>query len=666
MGLFQRLFGRSALEVAERPLVEVETVSGFLTRDPGVPLQNWRVGDIEALWKSQPNLRKVVDFAARNISTIPLRVYERDVNDSRTRVRSGKLADLLASPAPPMGSGRFWNGIIHDALLYDRWCLITVMDKEGKPRLVHVPAWRLRIKTDALNQLESVKYLVSTVAGQKVWETVDLDQAVIWYGYAPNEAGSSMVWTLLDVLGESAESVRYRRQLWDNGARVPAWIERPSDAPAWSDEAKLKWGRGFRSSYTGDGSKAGGVPLLEDGMKLHDTGAFKPNETENLEGRELSAVEVAAAFHIAPELVGVRQGNYANVDAYRQMLYRESLGPYIDDWVQAINTQLTPRFCEGRALYVEPHLDAKLRGSFLEEAQVLTTSTGAPWLAVNEARPIQNLPKLPGAEFDLPVQPMNLVYGGQMPSLAGQQNRGPKAKGVVLAREDAGLRVKGEPGEEDTAQTEAVLRKFFTRQRDVILSRLGAKADADWWDQDRWDDELAADLYSLALDVTGRIGMQTAKELGLPPSDYDVDRTRAFLEQVAKSRAQMLNAATLRQLEAALADDLSDDAEKSTPAGVFDEALTSRAAQAALTLATTFATFAVTEMGRQLGRPGVMKTWVVTSANPRPSHAVMDGETVPIDEPYSNNLMWPGDISGAAGDAGEISNCSCQSVLLIP
>lgn len=655
MGIFQRIFGRSALDVAEQPPIEVTAYGGILSKDPGVPLMTYRVGDIEALWKSQPNLRKVIDFTARNISTIPLHVFERKEDDSRVRVREGDLATLMKIPAPRMGSARFWRGVLTDGLLYDRWAVMVVQNNSGGFSLVHIPSWRLKIKTDALNQVESAKYMITDGTGSAEYEDLDLERTILWYGYSPTGAGSSMVFTLLDILADTAESVRYRRQIWKNGARSPQWLERPEAAPNWSKETRNKWLRGFRAAYSADGPNAGGVPLLEEGMKLHTSDSFSPKDVLDLEGRELTAVEVASAFHIAPELVGIRQGNYSNVDAYRQMLYRESLGPYIDDWVQAINAQLTPMLTGNQNLYVEPHLDAKLRGSFLEEAQMITTATGAPWMAVDEARPIRNMEKLGGA-FAKPVQPLNLLYSGQMSALAGEQNRRSKS---------APVRVKSDPADEAVDEVTEVLRDFFARQRDVVLSRLGAKSAA-WWDSDRWDSELAADLYALAVDVTAQVGAATANEMGMPESDYDVDRTLQFLKSIAVTRARLINDTTLRQIEAALADDLDDDAEKSTPEGVFDEALDSRSALAGMTLATTLTTFAVTEMGKQSQRPGVTKTWVTTSGNPRPSHAIMDGETVPIHDAFSNGLEWPGDVSGAGGDAGEIANCSCATEILIP
>ncbi len=58
--------------------------------------------------------------------------------------------------------------------------------------------------------------------------------------------------------------------------------------------------------------------------------------------------------------------------------------------------------------------------------------------------------------------------------------------------------------------------------------------------------------------------------------------------------------------------------------------------------------------------PGVEKTWVVNSQNPRPEHVTMDGETVPINESFSNGMMFPGD---PAGGPENNANCSCSMVV---
>ena len=57
---------------------------------------------------------------------------------------------------------------------------------------------------------------------------------------------------LRDILAENEEAVRYRRQVWGNGARVPAWIERPPNH-TWTSEQRDRFVNHFRNTYTGDG-----------------------------------------------------------------------------------------------------------------------------------------------------------------------------------------------------------------------------------------------------------------------------------------------------------------------------------------------------------------------------------------------------------------------------
>ena len=55
------------------------------------------------------------------------------------------------------------------------------------------------------------------------------------------------------------------------------------------------------------------------------------------------------------------------------------------------------------------------------------------------------------------------------------------------------------------------------------------------------------------------------------------------------------------------------------------------------------------------------KMWLATlDDRTRASHIEMDGETVPIDEPFSNGLMFPADPDG--DDPAEIYNCRCTMV----
>ena len=57
------------------------------------------------------------------------------------------------------------------------------------------------------------------------------------------------------------------------------------------------------------------------------------------------------------------------------------------------------------------------------------------------------------------------------------------------------------------------------------------------------------------------------------------------------------------------------------------------------------------------------RTWLATNySRTRHSHAVLDGETRPIDTPFSNGLMYPGDPNGRPE---EVWNCRCTVVAVV-
>ncbi|MEV2274043.1 phage portal protein [Nocardiopsis sp. NPDC049922] len=397
------------------------TTNGIEIVDPGLPLTDL-TGDHGAhhVWRTQPSVRKVTDFIARQISTIPLHLYDRVSDTDRKRVTDHPLAAVLGAPAPRTAPARFWHSVMVDFLTYDRWCVQKVPQGDGGMELVRIPARRFRLVADGLDRVAAIR--IWTADGH--YTDRDPDGYLYDAGYSPRGAnGVSPMETLQDILAEASEAVAYRRGIWKRGARVPAVIERPADAPDWiKNKARDRFVESWRR-FTRSGGQEGGTPILEDGMSLKKVDVFSPRDTADLEGRKLTDAEVASAYHIAPELVGAREGTYSNVEAYREMLYRDALGPLITLWEQVINAMLTPDLADGRPLYVEANVESKMRLSFEEQARVLSSAVGAPWMLRAEARARANLPAIEGAD-DL-VVPLNVAVGG----LASPRDTAPPPKG---------------------------------------------------------------------------------------------------------------------------------------------------------------------------------------------------------------------------------------------
>ena len=607
--------------------------------DPGMPLVDYDAGglDVSTVWKSQPSIRKVTSFIASNIASIPLHVYRMDGETDRVRVRDGAVASLVGAPsrAPGVGAMRFWERVLLDGLINDRWC-VAVVEDEDATELVRIPPRRFRLVSDALDRVTAVR--VTGADGK----ARDLDPAgfLLDVGYSQSSGGgTSPVVTLRALLREAAEAVEWRRQVMRRSAMHTGWVERES---AWkSPTARTNFLVSLRA-FEAKAEREGGTMLLDEGMKWHDR-SWQPADLKDLEARRLTDVEVATAYHIQPEIIGAREGNYSNMEAFRQALYRDNLGPYIRAWEQAV-APLVDRLQPAEGVYVEAHLDSKLRGSFEEQARILQTATGAPWLTRNEARAKANMPSVEGGD-DL-VVPLNVLVGGQAsPTDSGVQNE----RGVVVSVKAGAPLVKSTDIAGDWhVQAERVLRAFFARQERTIVSAVGSKAS--WWDGVRWDRELGADLLALAAACVEQMGREAVRSLGFDPDGaWDQARTMGYLKAVTSARARWVNDATRRQIEEALAAGGSVEQ-------VFDTAKDSRSQAAGGAFIAAMAGFAVVEAGKQAAPGRCVKTWVVTSANPRASHAAMNGATAREGEAFANGMQWPGD---PVGGADQVAGCRC-------
>lgn len=698
MGWLERLFpygsradididtGISSYDPAQRVLPDpYEPFIGSLTvADPGVPLAD-ALGraQVEHYWATQPQLRKVVGFIARTTGSIPLHLYDRKGDTDRRRVHDGPLAAALRRPGRGRSPFRLWEAVVADGCLYDRWVVQVDFNEDGDGQLTRLPAWRTKFVTDDLGTVEKILYwtgdkLDIDKAGRRQkdqWRELDMELLAYDHGYAPRTAGLTPVHTLRAMLDEQDEASAYRRELLQGGPRVPAWVSRPADAPKWKDVTHRKrFIEGLRD-YSRGAKHAGGWPLLEDGMEIHDRQVLSPQDVADVAGRELTAVEVCTAYHISPEILGARQGTFGNVDAFRQMLYGgAALGPYVDALEGALNALLVPALEKRKvdSYYIEANIEAKMRGSFEEQASVKQSATGAPWLTRNEARALENRPPIEGG--DELVVPLNVLVGGLAapndtapdkppaaapatpqadPTVApaDEQAEADPAKAALMRRVKAQAaqlaKARRDNAEE---QYRRVLGKFFRDQQQAVKSAMGAKAGASWWDADRWNDQLVDLLLRLHLATSERAAKEALEAVGADPGVYEPARTVAYLKAVAQRSGKAINETTLEQLLAA------QDAED--PAAALEkvwEATEGHRLEALVVGAVTLALgFGVHEAARQGG--AATKTWI-TGPNARPAHAKMNGQTVPVSENFSNGMAWPGDPEGGVDD---LAGCNCE------
>jgi len=597
---------------------------------------------VSQLWATQPHLRTVITFRARNVAQLGLHVFERVSDTDRRRDQSSPLTVALRRPDLAMTVYDLIFSLVGDLDLYDRAYWLVATAEDSRPLLRRLPpSWVEPIFSDP--------FTVKSYRVKRGARFVDVapDQVLAFSGYAPASpiGASPTIESLKDTLREQIEASAYRAQVWKRGGRVSAVLERPKDAPQWSEGAREAFREDWYAKFTGRGAKAGGTPILEDGMTLRRID-FNAQEQQFVDVAKLALATVASAYHVNPTMIGLLDNaNYSNVREFRRMLYGDTLGPLLAQIEARINAFLLPMLgMDPERYYAEFNLQEKLQGSFEEQAAVMSTMVGRPLMTADEGRARFNLPAM-GGDAEQLVTPLNVLVGGQASAQdSGSQNRTDGQRvGESAAAPNLKGRAKSRAPEAQEERFADLLKSFFERQGRVVQSRMGAGED--WWDAKRWDDELSADLlrmYALSSETAARSALEAAGVEG-----YEVDQTLAFLSEAARLSAGDINEATKGQLDEAIADPDGD------PETVFENAQSQRALEIAATAVTFASGFGVVEAAKQNGAG--TKTWRTTSSNPRSSHARLNGETVPLDDDFSNGLKWPGSI----GDPAETAGCKC-------
>lgn len=617
----------------------------------------------KSLYQSQDNLQAVVNFLSNSIAQLPLKVYRRAGENDRERDRDSVAARLLYLPNRDQTAHEFFRAVAIEYFVFGCvyvWVIPDVALPSGYQMRVIPSEWVSGTEGGSSYAPDVIQVL--TTYGTYV--EIPRSEFIQFKTYSPGNPGGyiSPISGLRQTLTEQIEAGRFRKELWHSSGRLNAQLLRPANVTPWDDEARKRFITTFREGWGAGGEKAGSIPLLEDGMEIKPfQTSFK--EQQWVESVKLSRETVAAAYGVNPSLIWHSDTQtYASAKDNARALYADCLGPVIQMLQQRINSFLLPMVGADPDTYVEFDLAEKLKGSFEERASILQASVGGPWLTRNEARADNNLPPIKGGD-DL-IVPLNVVQGGQAsPQDTHMDEQEPmttqEACGCARCKSKAEpIRIKARSTQEEDDKMAAVLKRFWKRQADSVLPKIGAKS-AKWWDEARWNDELAEDILPVISAVADAHGKEAAEAIG---SAYRTEQTRNYLKERAQARAKAINQATYQKLQ----DAIEDDDEENTPAHVFEVRENKDSITFGRSLAIGIAGWAAThEAPQQAKQQGINRTvekqWV-TGDNPRPEHASMNSQIVPVDEPFSNGCFWPGDDNG---DPDTTCGCNCSTEVII-
>jgi HK97 family phage portal protein len=624
---------------------------------PGYAAMSLRAApwEYETIWRTQPQVRTVIAFLARNIAQLGVHVYRRVSDTDRERLTTHPLAQLLNSPLLGMTTYRFIERLVADVALYDNWYGIK-LKVNGVLRVLPVPPTLIRPYGG--NWIRPEKF---QTAGGRDFEP---DEVIHIHGYSPVDLtyGESPIESLRELILESSEAAKQRAKMWKSGARLTGVLVRPADAPEWGEKEKRRFREMWRSFSDGGGAE-GGTPILEDGM-TYDKVGFNPEQAQYIEARKLTREECAAAYFIPPPLIGILDhATYSNIKEQHSHLYQDTLGPWMVMIQQEFAAQILPDLPDNRDVYCEFNIAEKMRGDFESQAAAASTATGGPWMTRNEQRARFNLPRVEGG--DELIVPMNVTEGG----LASPRDTAPEpGDSLPKARGLPRRKASGRPSSLGTYESErdaleGTLVKFTERQADTLLAAAGAKADGDGADMPdllalwtKGSEDRLAQLQALLAHHGYRlaqVGAWGVLDVYNPEAEgWSAEVMLAWILAAAETHAAQHEEAG-RAAVAAVQEEGGDGWREALQSAAV--AWSTAAAARARTAATETRSFGGHDAAGASGL--TKKIWRTGGKNPRPSHKAQDGESVSLDDVFSNGLRWPGD---GQGKTKELVNCNCD------
>lgn len=183
----------------------------------------------------------------------------------------------------------------------------------------------------------------------------------------------------------AAEQNRHARSL--SGSGIPTGVLQSDDPDLTPEEAaehKAAWLRAQRDRT---------VAVLNP--NVHFTAvAWNPSETQLLDARRFSDVQIAQIFGLDPSWVGAQQSSrvYTNIEQEGLTLLKFSLGGILARFEQTLSAHMP------RGTWAQANLDALLRTDTLTRYQAHQIGIAAGFLTADEARELEDRPPLTAAQ----------------------------------------------------------------------------------------------------------------------------------------------------------------------------------------------------------------------------------------------------------------------------
>jgi len=333
---------------------------------------------------------RAVKLVAENVGGCAFLVEE----GAQTRDRH-PLLDLIARSNPRQDGAQFLEAVATHLLLAGN-AYVEAVAVDGAPRELHVlRPDRMKLIPGADGWPEAYEY---TVAGRAVRFEQGAPLPPILhltlmhplddhYGLAPLEAAAVAVDT-------HNAAAAWNKALLDNAARPSgALVFAAAEGAVLSDGQFERLKRELADEY--QGARNAGRPLLLEGGLDWKPMSLSPKDMDFMEAKHTAAREIALAFGVPPQLLGIPGDNtYSNYQEANRVFFRACVLPSANRIGAALAHWLAPAFGEVRVIADADQIDALAS----DRAALWGRITDAPFLTLNEKRAVVGYGPLEGGD----------------------------------------------------------------------------------------------------------------------------------------------------------------------------------------------------------------------------------------------------------------------------
>lgn len=330
-----------------------------------------------------------VRLLSESVSTLPLKIYERQPDGSRKPATSHPAYQVLCRrPNMEMTPSRFMLMVVASICLRGNAFVEKKMIGNRMVSLVPLLPQNMVVKRLDNGNLE---YTYTEVQTQRFIPVKNL-MHIRGFGL-DGVCGMMPMMAGRDVIGSAMAVEESAAKIFENGLQSSGFLS----AEQALDKDQRERLRGYMQAFTGS-KNAGKIMVLEGGLKYQNV-TMNPEAAQMLESRAFSIEEICRWFRVPPFMVGHadKQSSWASsVEGMNLQFLTNTLRPLLVNIEQEISRCLLDG---DEDLFAEFSVEGLLRADSAGRAAYYTTALQNGWMSRNDVRRLENMPPIEGGEL---------------------------------------------------------------------------------------------------------------------------------------------------------------------------------------------------------------------------------------------------------------------------